>query len=655
MLRREAPFGSWASPITSSMVTSSGISVSQIATDGESLYWLEHRPREQGRGVLVRRRHGADEELTPARFNVRTRVHEYGGGSFWVRNRAVFFVNFSDQRLYRRGDDTDADADHDACRPITPAPDIPAADRYADGCVTPNGDWTVCIRESHVAHREARNEVVILPTDGSSPPRPLATGNDFYACPRLHPDGTRLAWLEWSHPQMPWDGTELWVADFDPEQGLTHATRVAGGPHESVFQPQWSPQGQLHCVSDRTGWWNLYAIRGNAVVPLCPREAEFGGPQWVFGLSRYAFLADGTVICSYTQDGRDHLGTLRPGAATLTTLDTPSTSHIGGGSVQSDTRGRIYFLGGSATKGTAVLGLDPGVGGIEVIRAFDTAEIDERYFSTPETLWFPTREGSRAHALYYPPTNKDFSAPLDEKPPLLVLSHGGPTSATTAQLHLALQFWTSRGFAVVDVNYGGSTGFGRAYRERLKGQWGVVDTSDCLEAATYLVQRGDVDGDRMAIRGGSAGGFTTLSALVFHDLFSAGASYYGVADLEALADDTHKFESHYLDGLIGPYPQTRALYRERSPIHSADRLSCPVILFQGLEDRVVPPTQAEAMVEALRANGLPYAYLPIAGEQHGFRIAKNIERCLEAELYFYSRIFGFDPHDVLEPIPIENL
>ena len=648
MVRERAPFGGWRSPITPSMITSSGISISQIATDEESLYWLENRPLDNGRGVVVRRRQGKVEELTPAGVNVRTRVHEYGGGSFWVHEGALFFASFSDQRLYRRSVDGHSE-------PITPEPDVPTADRYADGCVTPDGRWTMCIREAHVGGGEAHNDVVILPTDGSSLPRPLVEGNDFYAFPRLHPDGNRVAWIEWSHPRMPWDGTELWVADFDPKRGITNASRVAGGPDESVFQPRWSPRGDLHFVSDRTGWWNLYAVRDGEISPLCPREAEFGHPQWVFGLSRYAFLPDGTLICSFTQDGRDHLGALRPGSSTLEPLETGFTTHLGGGSVHSDPGGRVYFLGGSAKRCTAVIGLDPESGQAEVIKAFSSMEIDPGYCSTPEPIWFPTRDGSTAHALYYPPANKDFSAPDDEKPPLLVLSHGGPTSATTSELRVGLQFWTSRGFAVVDVNYAGSTGFGRAYRERLSGQWGIVDTSDCIEAATYLARRGDIDGKRMAIRGGSAGGFTTLSALVFHDLFSAGASYYGVADLEALARDTHKFESHYLDGLIGPYPETRERYRERSPIHFMDRLSCPVIIFQGLEDRVVPPSQAEALVGALHAKGLPYAYLPIEGEQHGFRIAKNIERCLEAELYFYSRIFGFDPDDPLEPVPIENL
>ena len=648
MARETAPFGSWSSPITPSMITSSGISASQIATHGESLFWLEHRPLEHGRGVVVRRRQGTIEDLTPAGFNVRTRAHEYGGGSFWVHEEALFFANFSDQRLYRRSATGD-------CEPITPKPDVPAAARYADGCVTPDGRWTICILETHAEGGETHNEVVILPTDGGSLPRTLVAGNDFYAFPRLHPDGTRLAWVEWSHPRMPWDGTELWVADIDPEREIARATRVAGGPDESIFQPRWSPRGDLHFVSDRTGWWNLYAVHAGEVLPLCPRDAEFGGPQWVFGLSRYAFLTDGTLICSFTHDGCDRLGSLRPGSPTLTPLETPFTSHLGGGSVQCDPAGRVYFLGGSATSGTAVVGLDPESGHVEVIKAFHTMEIDPGYFSTPEPIRFPTQDGSTAHALFYPPANKAFSAPADERPPLLVLSHGGPTSATTSELRLGLQFWTSRGFAVVDVNYGGSTGFGRAYRERLQGQWGIVDTSDCIEAATYLARRGDVDGTRMAIRGRSAGGFTTLSAIVFHDVFSAGASYYGVVDLEALATDTHKFESHYLDGLIGPYPETRARYRERSPVHFTDRLTCPVIMFQGLEDRVVPPSQTEAMVAALRAKGLPYAYLPIAGEQHGFRIAKNIERCLEAELYFYSRIFGFDPSDALEPVLIENL
>ena len=648
MVRETAPFGSWSSPITPSMITSSGISVSQIATDGESLYWLENRPLEHGRGVVVRRRQGTIEDLTPAACNVRTRAHEYGGGSFWVHEGVLFFANFSAQRLYRRSVTGD-------CEPITPEPDVPAADRYADGCVTPDGRWTTCIRETHAEGGAVRNEIVILPTDGSSLPRTLVAGNDFYAFPRLHPDGTHLAWVEWGHPKMPWDGTELWVADIGPEREITHATRVAGGHDESIFQPRWSPRGDLHFVSDRTGWWNLYAVHEGAVSPLCPREAEFGGPQWVFGLSRYTFLGDGTLICSFTQNGSDHLGSLRPGSSTLKPLETPFTSHRGGGSVQSDRADRVYFLGGSEKSGSAVIGLDPESGHAEVIKAFDSGEIDPGYFSTPEPISFPTRDGSIAHAFFYPPANKDFSAPDGDRPPLLVLSHGGPTSATTSELRLELQFWTSRGFAVVDVNYTGSTGFGRAYRERLQGRWGLVDTSDCIEATAYLIRRGDIDGTRMAIRGRSAGGFTTLSALVFHDIFSAGASYYGVADLEALTKDTHKFESHYLDGLIGPYPETRARYRQRSPIHFMDRLSCPVIIFQGLEDRVVPPNQAAAMVDALRTKGLPYAYLPIEGEQHGFRIAKNIERCLEAELYFYSRIFGFDTRDPIEPVPIENL
>ena len=648
MARKTASFGSWSSPITPSMITSSGISVSQIATEDDSLYWHENRPHELGRGVVVRRSQGTIEDITPADFNVRTRAHEYGGGSFWVHEGILFFANFDDQRLYRRSVAGD-------CEPITPEPDVAAAHRYADGCVTPDGRWTICVRETHADRTEARNEVVILPTDGSAPPRALLTGNDFYACPRLHPDGTRLAWVEWSHPRMPWDGTELWEADFGPDREIAHASRVAGGNDESIFQPRWSPRGDLHFVSDRTGWWNLYAVHAGDISPLCPREAEFGGPQWVFGLSRYAFLSDGTIVCSYTEDGCDRLGLLRPGSSTLHPLETSFTTHLGGGSIQSDPAGRIYCLGASPTSGMSVIGIDPDTGHVEVIKTCDSTEIDPGYLSTPEPIWFPTRDGSIAHALFYPPANTDFNAPDDERPPLLLLSHGGPTSATSSELRLKLQFWTSRGFAVVDVNYGGSTGFGRAYRDRLRGQWGIVDTSDCIEAATYLERRGDIDGTRMVIRGGSAGGFTTLSALVFHDVFAAGASYYGVADLEALASDTHKFESHYLDGLIGPYPEARDIYRERSPIHFTDRLTCPIIMFQGLEDRVVPPSQAETMVDALRAKGLPFAYLPIEGEHHGFRIAKNIERCLEAELYFYSRILGFIPSDPIEPIPIENL
>jgi len=640
-----ARYGSWKSPITAALIAETGVQVGAAGQSGDDIYWLEGRPAEGGRYVLVRR--APDDrraDVTPPGFNVRTRVHEYGGGAYLVHEGTVFFSNFDDQRLYRQ-------APGEEPRPITPEPAIPAGDRYADGRVTPDGQLIVCVRERHFDGRDAENEIVVLPVDGGDEPRAIISRSDFYAFPRVNPDGKRLAWLSWDHPRMPWDGCELWVADLRPDGSLTGAERLAGGTDESIFQPEWSPDGVLHFVSDRTGWWNLYAVRSGHVQALAPMEAEFGWPMWVFGVSAYGFLPDGQIICACTEGGRDALGTITPGRAEVEPLSTPYTS-IGSVRVAGH---RVLIVAGSSTEATAVVRIDVDSGETEVLRRSTETRVNPGSISQPEPIEFPTERGLTAHALYYPPASNGFRGSVDEKPPLLVMSHGGPTGATSASFDLSTQFWTSRGFAVVDVNYGGSTGYGREYRERLRGQWGVVDVEDCVNAARYLVAQGKADGERLAIRGGSAGGYTTLCALTFTDVFAAGASYYGIADAETMAKDTHKFESRYLDGLIGPYPEARELYRERSAVDYTDRLSCPVILFQGLEDKVVPPSQAETMVEAMRAKGLPFAYLAFEGEQHGFRRAENIRRSLEAELYFYGRIFGFEPADEIEPVEIENL
>ncbi|MEE9286042.1 MAG: S9 family peptidase, partial [Dehalococcoidia bacterium] len=538
--------------------------------------------------------------------------------------------------------------------PITPEPQRPRALRYADVTLAPDGGLLLCVRERHEDGGEVVNEIVALPPDGSAEPRVVASGRDFYSSPRVSPDGTRLAWLSWDHPRMPWDGTELWTARLQPDGTLKDTRLVAGGAGESIFQPEWGPDGALYFVSDRSGWWNLYRQAQGRAEPLAPMETEFGWPQWGFGLSQYAFLSGGRVACFYVQNGEGRLGVIPPGAGRVAPLDVPLTS-VGAPFLKSDGRERLWFVAGSLTEPLSVATLDVASGTLEVIKRSLDAGLDPGYVSTPQHIEFSTEGGLTAHALFYPPANVDYWGVAGELPPLLVMSHGGPTAAATSALSLATQFWTSRGFAVVDVDYGGSTGYGRAYRERLRGQWGVVDTADCINAARYLAGRGLVDRRRMAIRGGSAGGYTTLCALTFHDVFAAGASHYGVADAETLAKDTHKFEERYLDGLIGPYPEAAELYRARSPIHFADRISCPVILLQGLEDRIVPPSQAEAMVAALRRNGVPFAYLTFEGEQHGFRKAETQERALTAELYFYSRIFGFEPADPIEPVPIENL
>ncbi len=649
MTANTAPYGSWTSPITAARLTQTGIGLEQVAVTDDAIYWMEARPLEAGRNVVVRRTGtGSITDVTPAGFNARTRVHEYGGGAYWVHQGVVYFTNFADQRLYRH-------APGDAPEAITPEPPASAALRYADGRVTPDGRWIICVRERHETGHEAMNELIALPADGSGAARVVASGHDFYASPRLSPDGQRLAWLVWDHPRMPWDGTELWVATLGADGGLSGERQVAGGAEESIFQPEWSPDGVLHFVSDRTGWWNLYARHGTDITALAPMEAEFGSPQWVFGLSTCTFLSDGRIACVYTHNGEHHLGIIHPGSGRAAPLALPYSAFGRGGALRSDGQDRLVSVVASPLQSPAVACVHAATGEVEVVKTSVTERVETSYLSAPEPIAFPTENGLTAYALFYPPHNADFAAPPDTKPPLVVMSHGGPTSATSSQLALGIQYWTSRGFAVVDVNYGGSTGYGRAYRERLKGNWGIVDTADCINAARYLQREGRVDGARMAIRGGSAGGYTTLSALVFHNVFAAGASLYGVADLEALAQDTHKFESRYLDSLVGPYPEAQDIYRQRSPIHYADRISCPVIILQGLEDRVVPPSQAEVMVEALQTKQLPFAYLTFEGEQHGFRKAENIERALEAEYYFYAKIFGFEPADEIEPVAIENL
>ncbi len=636
-----APYGSWQSPITSDLIVAGTVGLGQIALDGEDIYWNEMRPAEGGRNVVVRRTpDGRTSEVTPAPFNVRTRVHEYGGGAFTVSDGASYFTHFVDQRLYRQ-------VGAAAPQPLTPA----AALRYADGVVDRRRDRIMCVREDHtVAGREAVNTLVSLDlVEGDG--RVLVSGSDFYSSPRLSPDGSRLAWLAWNHPNMPWDGTELWVGECQPDGSLSRTERVAGGVSESIFQPEWSPDGILHFVSDRTGWWNLYRWREGRSEPLCPRAAEFGRPQWVFGMSTYAFTAAGRIICTYTEQGTWRLASLDTETRKLDLIETPYTEIW---EVRAAV-GQVVCGAGSATESAAIVRFDPATRRFEVLRRSSTLAFDPGYLSVPQAIEFPTEHGLSAHALFYAPRNRDYNAPSGERPPLLVKSHGGPTAAASSTLNLGIQYWTSRGIAVLDVNYGGSSGYSRAYRERLKGQWGVVDVDDCVNGARFLVERGEVDGKRLAITGGSAGGYTTLCALTFRDLFKAGASHYGISDLEALARDTHKFESRYEESLVGPYPERRDLYHERSPIHFTDRLSCPLIVFQGLEDKVVPPNQAEMMVAALRAKGLPVAYVPFAGEQHGFRRAENIKRALDGELYFYSRVFGFALADPVEPVAIENL
>jgi dipeptidyl aminopeptidase/acylaminoacyl peptidase len=652
-----APYGSWKSPITSDLIVAGTISLGQIMLDGEDIYWSEMRPTEAGRNVVVRRTpDGQTTDLTPVPLNVRTRVHEYGGGAFVVAAGVVYFSNFADQQLYRQQPGA-------APQPIASTPNR----CYADAVVDSSRHRLICVREDHtIANQESVNAIVsvkipknvtpenVTPENGTSENQDsdiLVSGYDFYASPRLSPDGTQLTWICWNHPNMPWDGTELWVAEVKADGALGQSQQIAGGLEESIFQPEWSPDGVLYFISDRTGWWNLYRWRDGVVEPLCQKAAEFGLPHWVFRMSTYGFESENSLICTYIEQGIQYLARLDTHTLTLETIKIPYASVAGLRVAPS----YAVFGAGSPTAPGAIARLDLKTHEIQELRRSSDLAIDSGYLSIPEVLEFPTENGLTAYGFYYAPKNQDYAAPVADRPPLLVKSHGGPTAATSANFNPSIQYWTSRGIAVLDVNYGGSTGYGREYRQRLRDRWGIVDVDDCVNGAKYLVKRGDVDGDRLCIDGGSAGGYTTLAALTFRNVFKAGASYYGVSDLEALATDTHKFESRYLDGLIGPYPDRRDLYVERSPIHAVDRLSCPAIFFQGDEDKIVPPNQAEMMVEALRQKGLPVAYVLFEGEQHGFRKAENIKRTLDGELYFYARVFGFELADPIDPVRIDNL
>ena len=636
-----SPYGSWRSPVTAELISSSEIGLEQIRIDGEDIYWIERRPHEGGRKVIVRRSpDGSVADVTPIGFNARTRVHEYGGGDFAVANGTVVFSDFAVQRLYLQ-------KIGGAPVPLT-APD---KRRYADGQIDRSRNCLFCVCEDHSGSGEAVNTLVRVNLNGTENGAIIASGNDFFSSPRLSPDRSYLAWLTWNHPNMPWDGTELWLGKLNDQGTIIEKNKIAGGGAESIHQPDWSPDGVLHFVSDRTGWWNLYRRRDGRAEALCPMDAEFGQPQWVFGGSLYGFASENEIACSYGKNGVDYLALLDTQTKTLRNIDVPFTAisqlRIAGK--------RVVFIGASSTETSAIVALDLATKQFEVLRRSRAAAVDAGYLSEAQAVEFPTEQGLTAHGYFYPPRNLDYTTSPNEKPPLIVISHGGPTSSSSGSLKYSIQFWTSRGIAVLDVNYGGSSGYGRAYRERLNGQWGIVDVDDCANGARYLAERGEVDGKRMAIRGGSAGGYTTLCALTFTDVFKAGASLYGISDLEALVKDTHKFESRYCDRLIGPYPERRDLYVARSPIHFTEKLNCPMIVFQGLEDKVVPPNQAEKMVEAVRAKKLPVAYLTFEGEQHGFRKAENIQRVLEAELYFYSKVFGFELAEPVEPVQIENL
>jgi dipeptidyl aminopeptidase/acylaminoacyl peptidase len=697
------PYGSWKSPISPERIAAGSLSLSQLQVAQGRAYWTETRPEESGRVALVSAPlgGGATREEIPESLCARNRVNEYGSGSYCVGENALWVTNLDDARIYRVARDG-------SCEPITPQ--LSEDHRYSDPQLTRDERWIVCQRERHVPRDPRRsalpsevfNELVIVAADGSTPPAVIASGCDFYGPARIHPDGKALAWLQWNHPNMPWDGSELLVAELGEDGSLEGPRRVAGGPAVSIVQPSWSPDGVLHFVSDESGWWNLYRLVGGQAQNLCPMRAEFGSPSWAFWYSMHTHLKDGRIACICIKKGEERLGLLDPKQQSFVPFELSLSFFGQGGELRSDGAERLIFLAGSPTRPTAVYSLtlrdatSPATGGLSPQRIYqpDKDAIDERFLSRPRAISFPaapfagkspiasgkskedlgsapTRAISRmAHAFYYPPRNDDFRAPEGERPPLIVMCHGGPTGATNTGFMLKVQFWTSRGFAVVDVNYRGSTGYGRAYREAINGNSGLVEPRDCEAAARHLAREGLVDETRMAVRGGSAGGYIVLCCAAFPSsagledatpsltpgvsCFSAGTSLYGIGDLEALLRDTHKFESQYPFALIAPYPGKKEIYRARSPLHFVARAAFPLFLMQGLNDPVVPPNQAESMAQALRGAGLPFAYLAFEGEGHGFRRQENIVRSFAAELSFYGQVFGFSPESADLSLRIEN-
>jgi len=647
-----AEYGTWPSTISAERVAAGATPMSSLmlgGADGGDIFWLAGRAAEAGRNTLLRHHGGATDELTPAPFNVRSRAHEYGGGAYAVDGGTVYFSHFADNRLHRLDFAADDDA-QPAPVPLT----APGKQRFADFVVDRARARLIGVRELHGedGHGEPSNTICAIGI-GDGGETVLAQGADFYSSPRLSPDGRALAWLTWDHPRMPWEGTTLWLAEFQDDGTLAAPARVAGGADESICQPEWSPNGLLHFVSDRSGWWNLYRLGADrqSVEALCPMEAEFGSPHWTFGNSMYGFRSASEIICTYIDKGVSRLARLLPASGKLEAIANPY-EEIRELRVAT---GYIAMLAGGPSIPLELARIDFTEEGVEILAQSIADLPDEENLSIPTNISYPSANGRTSHAFFYAPRNRDVRAPEGSKPPVIVISHGGPTGMTVNTLKLATQYWTSRGFGVLDVNYGGSTGFGRAYRDLLKGRWGIVDVEDCVAGARALVERGLADNDRLIIRGGSAGGLTTLCALTFHDVFKVGASYYGVSDLQGLDDDSHKFESRYTAYLIAPQPQAQALYQERSPINHTDKLARPMIFFQGLDDKVVPPQQSEMMVDALKARGVPVAYVPLEGEGHGFRKGENIVRTLEAELYFYQRIFGLHDPSVPAPVHIDNL
>jgi len=641
-------YGSWPSKLSADSLALGGHRLGHMVVDNGIVYWLESNPKEAGRVVI--KSSSTDKELqiiTPDGYSVRTRAHEYGGADFSVQNGKILFCNDSDQRIYlQQGSDKP--------RAITPDAEFQHAVRYADMVLSSDGNWVICIRERHPENGDPLdviNEIIKISLTDNSEPQVLVSGADFYSYPRISPNGKKLTWTCWDHPNMPWDQTALWVANLDVDGNLSNSKCLIDNKNESIFQPAWCPDGELHFVSDRSGWWNIYSFRDQVLNAITPIDADFGFPQWQFGTSSYTFVDSHQLFAIYTKDGREHLCLIEPEKGLIHSIDVPfctfqnSLYHFDNS---------LIFIGATEVDSSAVIQWNLKTNTAKKLSQSKPSTLTKDNISIAESITFPTANDKTAYAFYYHPVNSQYNGLDHEKPPLIVMSHGGPTAAASAEFQSSVQFWTNRGFAVVDVNYGGSTGFGRKYRDRLKNNWGIVDVEDCVNAAQYLVNRGSVDGERLAIRGGSAGGFTTYCALTNHTLFSAGVSRYGVADLSCLVKESHKFEVRYLDSMIGPWPAAKDIYNSRSPINQADKFNCPVLLLQGDEDAVVPPAQSIAMAKALDNKAIPHALIMLKGEQHGFRMHENIRFALETELNFYGQIFKIQIADKLAELELKH-
>jgi dipeptidyl aminopeptidase/acylaminoacyl peptidase len=633
------PYGSWKSPISGKSLVQSSLRLGQIQIDDGSVYWTEGRPAEKGRTALMVWSGGDIREIASSQSDVRTRTHEYGGGAFLCADDRCFYINNSDQQIYEVMEKGEA-------KQVTHQSKY----RFADMVLDQHRGLLFAVGEDHSDPQNIENYLISISL-ATGELEIIAEGHDFYSNPQLSPDGNQLLFLTWDHPNMPWDGTQLILAELNEEGSIDKMQDIAGGKYESIFQPLWDPNGSIYFVSDRNGWWNIYHYSEAHITCVLEKEAEFGLPQWVFGMSNYTVLNSGDLVATYSDMTGSHLIRIDVDSGSSEEIKTSfSTIDQVRGS-----KNNIAFIGHTDSQPGEVVAMNLAAKTSQTLQRAAETDIRATYISSAQHISFETAPDELTHAWYYPPKNPDYAAPAGNLPPLIVLSHGGPTGNSSGAFSLAIQYWTTRGFAILDVNYSGSTGYGRKYRERLKGKWGIRDVQDCAAAANYLADEGLADRERFIIKGGSAGGYTTLAALTFMDVFKAGASYYGVGDLTLLAQDTHKFESRYLDSMVGPYPEDKQLYIDRSPLNFADQLDCPVIFMQGLDDPVVPPNQAESMVAALKRNGIPVAYLPFEGESHGFRQSTTVIKAIESEYYFYTQIFGIEPAESVEAIEIFNL